>query len=165
MSRINPTHQPSLGSSLQSVPIDNPSEGMPIEDAVASLLARVNAARHLREHHVWEAVRILPDTATLDQDLRHSQTFRALMEKDALREAVTSIARAFCPERHFHMLGQLQDQWVCMLHWETPTGRSIVRAAHADPAAAILAALLRSLAAGDNSATPTAQHEKGHIHG
>lgn len=126
---------------------ENPSDEMPAEEAVASLLARVSAARVLREHHIWEAVRILPDSAGLSADIRQSPCFRAAMDRNALREALSMIATACQPARRFHVLGREQDKWVCVLQSEealAPPRHRIIRTTHADPAAAILAGLLRS---------------------
>lgn len=53
-------------------------------DGLQALILRIAAVRRLREHHVWEAVRLvreLPDLASAEWP---SRRFRELMAADAL---------------------------------------------------------------------------------
>lgn len=121
---------------------------MPAGKARASLVARVTGARILREHHVWEAVRILPDFTELSTDLKHSGVFRVLMDDNALKDALLVLAQTCQPPLSFDILGQLRGQWVCSVRIEATSKdarHKCFRTAHADPAAAILLAILRSV--------------------
>jgi len=127
-----------------------PAEYMPAETALASLVARVCAVRVLREHHIWEAVRILPHVAGLPEDMKQSPEFRRLMEKEAFAAALRLIAQSCDPARAFRGLDPRGDHWVATL--SAPAGltqtrrRRFVRADHRDPPAAMLIALLGSVA-------------------
>jgi hypothetical protein len=146
-------------SGRQMPPLEpvRPSEHMPSGTAVASLAARVSAARILREHHVWEAARILPDAAGLPDEAKHAPELHALMEKDAFAAALRLLARSCQPPREFGTLDQENDRWIAMLVGTGSARRKrFVRAEHRDAAAAMLIALLRSAATG-KSAPPVHQ--------
>jgi hypothetical protein len=125
----------------------SPSDEMPFKPALASLLARVHAARILREHHVWEAVRILPDAAGLPEETKRSPALHGLMERDALAAALRLLAQSCQPAREFGSLDQHGDSWTATLIGggaHPARRRRPVRAEHRDPAAAMLIALLAS---------------------
>ncbi|KQS98016.1 hypothetical protein ASG68_10090 [Rhizobium sp. Leaf453] len=116
-----------------------------LRTALASLLARVCAARVLREHYIWEAVRLLPDTAGLPEDIRHSPMLHDLMEKDAFGSALRLLAKACRPSREFSRHEQRGDRWHATVQVAGALGRGRpVTGNHHDPAAAMLIALLRS---------------------
>ena len=125
-----------------------PSEQMPAGTALASLIARVCAARILREHQVWEAVRILPQTADMPEEMKLSSDLRRFMEKDAFAAALRILAQSCQPARDFRDLEPHADHWVATLFLKAslaqPRRRKLVRAKHRDPAAAMLIALLSS---------------------
>ncbi|WP_429813236.1 hypothetical protein [Ensifer sp. B1-9] len=114
-------------------------------DALEVLLRRLMAVRRLREHPVWEAVRLIRDLPGLGVDEWPSRRFRDLMAADALVDAVihlTSTTEAkLCLRTLSHELGL----WTCTLRYQpSGAGRITFKARHADLAAAILGAFLRS---------------------
>lgn len=116
-----------------------------LRTALASLLARVCAARVLREHYIWEAVRLLPCAAGLPEEIRHSAMLRDLMEKDAFGSALRLLAEACQPPRAFCRHEQRDNRWHAMVQAAGATHRGRpVAGDHHDPAAAMLIALLRS---------------------
>ncbi|MBD9509768.1 hypothetical protein IB265_23630 [Ensifer sp. ENS10] len=132
-------------------------------DPLDVLLLRLSAVRRLREHHVWEAVRVIRELPGLAVDEWPSRRFRDLMAADALVDAVihlTSTTEAkLCLRTLSHELGL----WTCALRYQPPgAGRLTFKARHADLAAAILGAFLRScrgyqlaIAATDRGQFPT----------
>ncbi|OCO98067.1 hypothetical protein BC374_10525 [Ensifer sp. LC13] len=114
-------------------------------DTLDGLLLRLTAVRRLREHHVWEAVRLVRELPDLVPGEWPSRRFRELMAADALVDAVihlTSTTEAkLCLRTLSHELGL----WTCALRYQPPgAGRVTFKARHADLAAAILGAFLRS---------------------
>ncbi|WDZ76050.1 hypothetical protein PWG15_15760 [Ensifer adhaerens] len=114
-------------------------------DVLDALLLRLTAVRRLREHHVWEAVRVIRELPGLVVDEWPSRRFRDLMAADALVDAVihlTSTTEAkLCLRTLSHELGL----WTCALRYRPPgAGRVTFKARHADLATAILGAFLRS---------------------
>ena len=114
-------------------------------DELEGLLLRLTAVRRLREHHVWEAVRVIRELPGLAVDEWPSRRFRDLMAADALVDAVihlTSTTEAkLCLRRLSHELGL----WTCTLRYQPPgAGRVTFKARHPDLATAILGAFLRS---------------------
>lgn len=116
--------------------------------ALSSLIARVCAARVLREHHIWEAVRILPEIAGLPEDIKQLPEFRRLMEKEAFTAALRLLAQACQPARDIRDLDPHGDHWAAALSVRSalsqPRQRKLMRAEHRDPPAAVLIALLSS---------------------
>lgn len=135
---------------------------MPAGTALASLIARACAARILHEHHVWEAVRILPQTVGLPEDIKQSPELRRFMEKDAFVAALRLLAQSCQPARDFRDLDPQGDRWVATLSLKSglaqPRRRKLVRAEHRDPPAAMLIALLVSAAA--SKAKPFARRRR-----
>ncbi|MBP1856928.1 hypothetical protein [Rhizobium herbae] len=127
-----------------------PAEYMPAETALASLIARVCAVRVLREHHIWEAVRILPHVAGLPEEMKQSPEFRRLMEREAFAAALRLIAQSCDRACAFRGLDPCGDHWVATLSVGTGLAenprRERVKAQHRDPPAAMLIALLGSAA-------------------
>ncbi len=138
-------------SAQQPMPPINPTrpmDHMAAATALASLIARVCAARVLREHHIWEAVRILPEIAGLPDDIKHAPELRRLMEKEAFSAALRLLAQSCQPARDIRDLDPLGDHWAATLSVRgtltQPQRRKLVRAQHRDPPAALLIALLSS---------------------
>ncbi|WP_276118238.1 hypothetical protein [Pararhizobium qamdonense] len=123
-------------------------EGMAAQAALASLMDRVGAARVLREHHVWEAVRILPETAGLPEDIKQSPELRRLMEKEAFTAALRLLAHACTPARDLSDLEPHGDCWTATVSAYGGLDRArrcrFTQAGHRDPPAAVLIALLGS---------------------
>lgn len=131
-----PDGKPGIGS------FAGPDQGGP--DALKQLLARIAAVRRLREHHVWEAVRLLRDWPELVPDDWPSRRFRDLMAADALVDAVihltTSTEARLCLRTLSHECGV----WTCALRYAPQgAGRVTFKARHADLASAILSAFLQ----------------------
>lgn len=116
--------------------------------ALSSLIARVCAARVLREHHIWEAVRILPEIAGLPDDIKRLPEFRRLMEKEAFTAALRLLAQSCQPARDIRELEPHGDHWAATLSVRSvlsqPRRRKLIRGKHRDPPAAVLIALLSS---------------------
>jgi len=125
-----------------------PSERMAAQAALSSLIARVCAARVLREHHIWEAVRILPEIGGLPDDIKQLPEFRRLMEKEAFTAALRLLAQSCQPARDIRDLDPQGNHWVATLSVRSalsqPRQRKLMRAEHRDPPAAVLIALLSS---------------------
>ncbi|WP_455271576.1 hypothetical protein [Rhizobium herbae] len=123
-------------------------EHMAAGAALSSLIARVCAARVLREHHIWEAVRILPEIAGLPEDVKQLPEFRRLMEKEAFTAALRLLAQSCQPARDIRELDPRGDHWVATLSVRSalsqPRRRKLIRAEHRDPPAALLIVLLGS---------------------
>lgn len=113
-------------------------------DAFRHLLMRVATVRRVREHHVWEAVRLLGDRADLVPGDWPSRRFRDLMAADALVDAVihltTSTEAKLCLRTLSHECGV----WTCALRYAPQgAGRVTFKGRHADLASAILSAFLQ----------------------
>lgn len=105
-----------------------------------TLAGRIAAARILREHHVWAAADSF--AAIQDRFSPTRQRFRLLMEAGALLDAVTLLARSAEPPRAIETLAQHDGGWRCAMR--AGSSRRLRRAEHADLAAAVLIALLRT---------------------
>lgn len=140
--------------------------------ALSSLIARVCAVRVLREHHIWEAVRILPEIAGLPDDVKQLPEFRRLMEKEAFTAALRLLAQSCQPARDIRDLEPQGDHWIATLSVRSglsqPQRRKLIRAEHRDPPAAVLIALLNSAIrrarplAGRRRTNAAVQKEFGH---
>ncbi|HEV7309855.1 hypothetical protein [Ensifer sp.] len=114
-------------------------------DALDALLLRLTAVRRLREHHVWEAVRIVRELPGLAEDDWPSRRFSDLMAADALVEAVIHLTSTTQAKLCLRTLGHEFGLWTCALRYQPHArGRITFKARHADLAAAILGAFLRS---------------------
>ncbi|NVD41596.1 hypothetical protein HT585_22265 [Ensifer sp. HO-A22] len=118
------------------------AEGGP--GALRHLLVRIATVRRLREHHVWEAVRLLQDRPDLVPDDWPARRFRDLMAADALVDAVIHLTTATKAKLCLRTLSHECGVWTCTLRYapEGP-GRVTFKARHADLAAAILSAFLQ----------------------
>lgn len=127
------------------------------------LLLRLSAVRRLREHHVWEAVRVIRELPGLAVDEWPSRRFRDLMAADALVDAVIHLSSTTEAKLCLRTLSNELGLWTCALRYQPPgAGRLTFKARHADLAAAILGAFLRScrgyqlaIAATDRGQFPT----------
>lgn len=139
---------PSAQQQLPSTKATHPADTMTIGPELSSLIARVCAARVLREHHIWEAVRILPGIADLPEDIKQLPEFRRLMEKEAFTAALRLLAQSCQPARDIRDLDPQGDHWAATLSVRSalsqPQRRKLTRAEHRDPPAAVLIALLSS---------------------
>ncbi|WP_143523536.1 hypothetical protein [Pararhizobium arenae] len=118
-------------------------EHMTPPEALASLMARVQAGR-VHEHHIWEAVRILSQAGQLSDDFRYSPEFRALMERNALRDALLLVVQSTRPARRIEFLHPSDSDWTCIVKFVDFPSASF-KATQRDAVAAILAALLFSV--------------------
>ena len=122
---------------------------LPARAALSSLIARLLAARVLREHHLWEAARILPLLAEMEIDVRHWRPFRALMEAQAFADAARLLAQVCSPQRELIRMNRepVSERYVVICDCRgRPHRRRAFAASHGDLAAAMLIALLRSFA-------------------
>ncbi|URK87711.1 hypothetical protein LP421_07610 [Rhizobium sp. RCAM05350] len=140
---MSPTSMPQVATKAA-----RPLEHMTAGAALSSLITRVCAARVLREHHIWEAVRILPEIAGLPEDVKQLPEFRRLMEKEAFTAALRLLAQSCQPARDIRELDPHGDHWVATLSvrgtLSQPRRRKLIRAEHRDPPAALLIVLLGS---------------------
>ncbi|MDF8355869.1 hypothetical protein [Ensifer adhaerens] len=114
-------------------------------EALDALMLRLTAVRRLREHHVWEAVRVIADLPDLAAGEWPSRRFRELMAADALVDAVIHLTSATEAKLCLRTLSHEFGLWTCALRYQpTGAGRITFKARHADLAAAILGAFLRS---------------------
>lgn len=114
-------------------------------DEIETLLLRLTAVRRLREHHVWEAVRLVRELPDLAPGAWPSNRFRELMAADALVDAVIHLTSATEAKLCLRTLSHEFGLWTCALRYQPPgSGRVTFKARHADLAAAILGAFLRS---------------------
>ncbi|OOG72512.1 hypothetical protein B0E45_08670 [Sinorhizobium sp. A49] len=133
-----PDHHPGIG------PFAEPdhTEGAP--DALRHLLVRISAVRRLREHHVWEAVRLLRDMPDLVAEDWPSRRFREFMAADALVDAVIHLTTATKAKLCLRTLSHECGVWTCALRYAPQgAGRVTFKARHADLASAILSAFLQ----------------------
>ena len=120
---------------------DNAEDG---PDALKLLLLRIAAVRRLREHHIWEAVRLvqaMPDLAAEDWP---SRRFRDLMAADALVDAVIHLTTSTRAKLCLRTLSYECGLWTCALRYAPEgAGRVTFKARHADLATALLTAFLQ----------------------
>jgi hypothetical protein len=132
---------------------------------IAALADRVADIRILREHHVWAAADLF-GLNDLDGTMRRK--FRALMEADALLDAVLLLAASAEPPRQVENISNHAGHWVCAMRCAAAGASRSCTAEHADLAAAVLASLLASFqqpsTARRRRATPFLQHERTHRH-
>ncbi|MCD2181451.1 hypothetical protein [Rhizobium sp. GN54] len=125
----------------------HPTQPQPLDDAdpVPALRLRIAAARVLREHLVWEALRVLPALANVRETHDAFARFRQLMEQDDLDSAVLLLAASAAPPRALLDQALVDGIWTCRLTTETaPRCRRIHAAHHPDRPASLLAALVAS---------------------
>ncbi|WP_156133929.1 hypothetical protein [Ensifer sp. ZNC0028] len=119
--------------------------GETVAQALDALMLRLTAVRRLREHHVWEAVRVIADMPDLAVGEWPSRRFRELMAADALVDAVIQLTSATEAKLCLRTLNHEFGLWTCALRYQPlGAGRITFKARHADLAAAILGAFLRS---------------------
>jgi hypothetical protein len=132
---------------------------------IPALADRVAYIRILREHHVWAAADIF-DLDDLDD--RSRRKFRALMEADALLDAVLLLAASAEPPRSVERISNHAGRWACSMRDATTGASRCCTAKHADLAAAVLAALLASFQqpsmARRRRASNFLQHDRAHSH-
>ncbi len=133
----------------------DPVEGEP--DGLKLLLVRIATVRRLREHHVWEAVRLLRDGTDLAPFDWPSRRFRELMAADALVDAIIHLTTSTRAKLCLRTLSHECGIWTCTLRYAPEgAGRVTFKGRHADLASAILAAFLNccrafSIASGSTS--------------
>ncbi len=116
-----------------------------VADGLDALLLRLSAVRRLREHHVWEAVRLVRELPGLAPGAFPSRRFRELMAADALVDAAIHLTSSTEAKLCLRTLNHELGLWTCALRYQPPgAGRVTFKARHADLAAAILGAFLRS---------------------
>ncbi|MEI2301344.1 hypothetical protein [Ensifer sp. MJa1] len=137
--------RPVMSGPLGPDPVERLEGNEVILDALEALLLRLTAVRRLREHHVWEAVRVIRELPGLTADEWPSRRFRELMGADALLDAVIHLTSTTEAKLCLRTLGHEFGLWTCALRYQPPgAGRVTFKARHADLAAAILGAFLRS---------------------
>lgn len=105
----------------------------------AVFLHRIGAARVLREHQFWDAVRMIRDEA------RHGETgeqLQELVDELALVDAVLHLGRVMQPPVRIEVIRKLEGGWSCQVTVDGYPRRFCGQ--HADLAAALLTALVRS---------------------
>lgn len=113
-------------------------------DALRHLLVRIATVRRLREHHVWEAVRLLLDRSDLVPDDWPSRRFRDLMAADALVDALIHLTTSTKANLCLRTLSHECGVWTCALRYAAGgAGRVTFKARHPDLASAILSAFLQ----------------------
>ncbi|MBZ7923272.1 hypothetical protein LAC81_15890 [Ensifer adhaerens] len=126
-------------------PQERPDANEAHPDELDALLLRLTVVRRLREHHVWEAVRVIRELPDVAAGAWPSPRFRELMAADALVDAVIHLTSTTEAKLCLRTLGHELGIWTCALRYQPPgSGRVTYKARHADLAAAILGALLRS---------------------
>jgi hypothetical protein len=115
-----------------------------LDPGLADLAHRIEAARVLREHHLWEAAAALPLTAASGSPDRASRRFAGLMAADALVDSVLLLVDRAAPRRSIRSLRRGGGRWICVIEREQGNGRRLFTARHADLPAAVLAAFIRS---------------------
>lgn len=135
---------------------------------IPALADRVADIRILREHHVWAAADILGLDGLDDRSRQSRRKFRALMDADALLDAVLLLAANAEPPRFVESMSNYRGHWVCSMRYATAGGSRSCKAEHADLAASVLASLLMSFllpsTARRRRTTPFLQHERAHSH-
>ncbi|NOV19073.1 hypothetical protein E5S70_23830 [Ensifer adhaerens] len=113
-------------------------------NALKLLLLRIAAVRRLREHHVWEAVRLVQDMPDLVAEDWPSRRFRELMAADALVDAVIQLTTSTKAKLCLRTLSHECSVWTCTLRYAPAgAGRVTFKARHADLATALLTAFLQ----------------------
>ncbi|MDQ6433609.1 hypothetical protein RB623_06035 [Mesorhizobium sp. LHD-90] len=112
--------------------------------SAADLSGRVAACRALREHLFWEAARTLAPAVGDAAPGRGRARLAALTEAGALVEAVLALIGTATPGRSVRGMRFSAGRWTCTVDRATGARFS---ATHADLAAALLAAFIRSCAA------------------
>lgn len=138
------------------------------QENIAALADRVADIRILREHHVWAAADILGFDDPDDRSLQSRRKFRALMEADALLDAVLLLAASAEPPRSIESIRNHAGHWVCSMRYATTDGSRACKGEHADLAASVLASLLMSFQQQPlvrrRRATNFLQHDRAHSH-
>lgn len=114
-------------------------------DAVETLRSRLSGARVLHEHHVWEALRVMPSLATFREDETAFTKFRALMDRNALDAAIMLLAVSATPARELVGSTQLSGIWSCSFARKgrkSAQRRRVGIAHHPHRSAALLGALV-----------------------
>jgi len=114
------------------------------QENIAALADRVADIRILREHHVWAAADLFGPDGLDDRSRQTRRKFRALMEADALLDAVLLLATNAEPPRSVENISSRAGHWQCCMRHATAGGSHTCTAEHADLAAAVLASLLAS---------------------
>lgn len=105
-----------------------------------TLADRIAAARILREHHVWAVAASF--AAIEDRASTTRRRFQSLMSADALLDAVALLAQCAEPPRAIETLTLHDGRWQCAMR--AGSSARLRKAEHADLAAAVLMALLRT---------------------
>lgn len=138
------------------------------QENIAALADRVADIRILREHHVWAAADLFGLDGLDDRSRQARRKFRALMEADALLDAVLLLAASAEPPRSVENIANHAGHWVCSMRYATAGASRSCTAEHTDLAAAVLASLLASFqqpsTAPRRRATPFLKHERAHRH-
>ena len=100
-----------------------------------ALVARLATVPRLREHHLWEALRILPSLGKAREDIGFRRAFRMLMERDDLDGACRALIAAACPARRLDRLQALDGVWVArvVLQEDAPAAPSRCMATGSPP--------------------------------
>ncbi|UJW76214.1 hypothetical protein [Rhizobium sp. SL42] len=111
------------------------------------LAKRISISPVLREHQVWAAIPLLEPMTGLRGDSMDFRVFTALMDRDALLEALLFLAGRLAPVIEFSRLVRSHGVWLCRakVMCTDQTGertQRCFRAVHADAPAAMLLAIL-----------------------
>ncbi|WP_442582265.1 hypothetical protein ACSBOB_10100 [Mesorhizobium sp. ASY16-5R] len=113
---------------------------------LADLACRIEAARVLREHHLWEAAAALPLTGASGSPGRASSRFAGLMAANALVDSVLLLLDRAEPKRSVRSMRRSGGRWTCVIERAPGNAGDRFTARHADLPAAVLAAFIRSCA-------------------
>lgn len=111
---------------------------------LAGLAWRLEGVRVLREHHVWAAASALPLAVGRGSSGRASRRFAELMAADALLEAVLLLLDLAEPKRSVRSMKCHDGIWACVVERQPGRPGDRFMAEHADVAAAVLIAFVRS---------------------
>ncbi|ACM38881.1 hypothetical protein ACQZ4R_19330 [Agrobacterium vitis] len=114
-----------------------------ITDPLDVLSQRVSDASHLRENHIWDAVRAIPMLAACRSNPRLYSRLCALTAAGAIFDAVLMLAANANPEIEIRNLQCALGRWSCriaVLREGEPD--QMLSATHCDRAAAILSVLI-----------------------
>jgi hypothetical protein len=117
-----------------------------LDPGLANLACRIEAARVLREHHLWEAAAALPLTAASGSPGRASRRFAGLMAANALVDSVLLLLDRAEPKRSVRSMRRSGGRWTCVIERQPGNPDDRFTARHADLPAALLAAFIQSCA-------------------
>lgn len=111
---------------------------------LSTLIERIACLGRLPEHLLWDAAKAM----ALDRSSSPGRRFARLVEAGAMLEAATLLVGQTRPGRAIVSIATRGRRWICVVDGSPAAARGMTRtyqAAHVDPAAAVLMALLLSV--------------------